>query len=78
MIISFISLSVFILQLMRSMGMHAHSELVAWILVSFLELCAVFVLVSIVLYSGGILAYTNWFFMMFYCLVFGACLISFW
>ncbi|EDW00485.1 ATP-binding cassette sub-family A member 13 [Drosophila grimshawi] len=63
--------------LMRSMGLHAHSELVAWILMSFMELLVIFVLISIVLYSGGILAFTNWFFMMFYCLVFGACLISF-
>ncbi|KAL7744190.1 hypothetical protein ACLKA6_009163 [Drosophila palustris] len=63
--------------LMRSMGLRSHSELVAWALVSFLELCGIFVLISLVLYSGGILAYTNWFFMMFYCLVFGACLISF-
>ncbi|EDW65647.2 LOW QUALITY PROTEIN: uncharacterized protein Dvir_GJ19374 [Drosophila virilis] len=63
--------------LMRSMGLHAHSELVAWILISFVELCVIFVLISIVLYAGGILVYTNWFFMMFYCLVFGACLISF-
>ncbi|XP_034475484.1 phospholipid-transporting ATPase ABCA1 [Drosophila innubila] len=63
--------------LMRSMGLRSHSELIAWALVSFLELCAIFVLISLVLYSGGILAYTNWFFMMFYCLVFGACLISF-
>ncbi|XP_060662090.1 phospholipid-transporting ATPase ABCA1 [Drosophila nasuta] len=63
--------------LMRSMGLRAHSELVAWSLMSFMELFVIFVLISLVLYSGGILAYTNWFFMMFYCLVFGACLISF-
>lgn len=63
---------------MRSMGMHAHSELIAWILISFAELFIIFMLVSLVLYIGGILVYTNWFFMMFYCLVFGACLISFW
>ncbi|XP_017004382.2 ATP-binding cassette sub-family A member 13 isoform X2 [Drosophila takahashii] len=63
--------------LMRSMGLKAHSELVAWALMSFLELCAIFVLISGVLYSGGILGYTNWFFMMFYCLSFGICLISF-
>ncbi|XP_017869201.1 PREDICTED: ATP-binding cassette sub-family A member 13 isoform X2 [Drosophila arizonae] len=63
--------------LMRSMGMHAHSELIAWILMSFAELFVIFVLVSLVLYIGGILVYTNWFFMMFYCLVFSACLISF-
>ncbi|KAH8303941.1 hypothetical protein KR044_000407, partial [Drosophila immigrans] len=63
--------------LMRSMGLRAHSELIAWALMSFLELFVIFVLISLVLYSGGILAYTNWFFMMFYCLVFGACLISF-
>nr|XP_016937083.1 ATP-binding cassette sub-family A member 13 isoform X1 [Drosophila suzukii]XP_016937084.1 ATP-binding cassette sub-family A member 13 isoform X1 [Drosophila suzukii] len=63
--------------LMRSMGLKAHSELVAWALMSFLELCGIFVLISVVLYSGGILGYTNWFFMMFYCLSFGICLISF-
>ncbi|XP_017124997.1 ATP-binding cassette sub-family A member 13 isoform X2 [Drosophila elegans] len=63
--------------LMRSMGLKAHSELVAWALISFLELCVIFVLISAVLYSGGILGYTNWFFMMFYCLSFGICLISF-
>lgn len=58
--------------------MHAHSELIAWILISFVELFVIFGLVSLVLYIGGILVYTNWFFMMFYCLAFGACLISFW
>ncbi|KMZ10890.1 glucosylceramide transporter ABCA12 isoform X1 [Drosophila simulans] len=63
--------------LMRSMGLKAHSELVAWALISFLELCVIFALISVVLYSGGILGYTNWFFMMFYCLSFGLCLISF-
>lgn len=63
---------------MRSMGLKAHSELVAWALMSLLELCVIFMLISVVLYSGGILAYTNWFFMMFYCLSFGVCLISFW
>ncbi|XP_017056200.1 ATP-binding cassette sub-family A member 13 isoform X2 [Drosophila ficusphila] len=63
--------------LMRSMGLKAQSELVAWALISFLELCAIFALISAVLYSGGILAFTNWFFMMFYCLSFGICLISF-
>ncbi|XP_016988642.1 ATP-binding cassette sub-family A member 13 isoform X2 [Drosophila rhopaloa] len=63
--------------LLRSMGLKAHSELVAWALMSFVELCVIFVLISVVLYSGGILGYTNWFFMMFYCLSFGVCLISF-
>ncbi|XP_020818664.1 ATP-binding cassette sub-family A member 12 isoform X1 [Drosophila serrata] len=63
--------------LMRSMGLKAHSELVAWALMSLMELCVIFMLISAVLYSGGILAYTNWFFMMFYCLTFGICLISF-
>ncbi|KAH8288118.1 hypothetical protein KR054_001076 [Drosophila jambulina] len=63
--------------LMRSMGLKAHSELVAWALMSLMELCVIFMLISAVLYSGGILAYTNWFFMMFYCLSFGVCLISF-
>ncbi|XP_033150502.1 phospholipid-transporting ATPase ABCA1 [Drosophila busckii] len=63
--------------LMRAMGLHAHSELLAWTIVSFVELLAIFVLVSIVLYAGGILAYTNWCFMMCYCLIFGICLISF-
>ncbi|XP_017085754.1 ATP-binding cassette sub-family A member 12 isoform X1 [Drosophila eugracilis] len=63
--------------LMRSMGLKAHSELVAWALMSFMELSAIFVLISAVLYSGGILGYTNWVFMMFYCLCFGVCLISF-
>ncbi|BFG01732.1 ATP-binding cassette sub-family A member 13 [Drosophila madeirensis] len=63
--------------LMRSMGLKAHSELLAWALMSLMELCLIFVLISVVLYSGGILSHTNWFFMMFYCLSFGACLISF-
>ncbi|XP_068154568.1 LOW QUALITY PROTEIN: ATP-binding cassette sub-family A member 13 [Drosophila tropicalis] len=63
--------------LLRSMGLQVHSELMAWILISFLELCCIFILTSLVLYSGGILAFTNWFFMMFYCLCFGLCLISF-
>ncbi|XP_070144515.1 glucosylceramide transporter ABCA12 isoform X2 [Drosophila kikkawai] len=63
--------------LMRSMGLKAHSELVAWSLMSLMELCVIFMLISAVLYSGGILAYTNWFFVMFYCLCFGICLISF-
>ncbi|KAH8238507.1 hypothetical protein KR032_007769 [Drosophila birchii] len=68
---------IFISQLLRSMGLKAHSELVAWALMSLMELCVIFMLISAVLYSGGILAYTNWFFMMFYCLSFGICLISF-
>ncbi|XP_022208657.2 ATP-binding cassette sub-family A member 13 [Drosophila obscura] len=63
--------------LMRSMGLKVHSELLAWALMSLMELCLIFVLVSLVLYSGGILSHTNWFFMMFYCLSFGACLVSF-
>ncbi|KAH8273384.1 hypothetical protein KR018_006518 [Drosophila ironensis] len=63
--------------LMRSMGLKAQSELVAWSATCLLELCVIFCLISVVLYSGGILAFTNWFFMMFYCLSFGVCLISF-
>ncbi|KAH8272412.1 hypothetical protein KR026_006078 [Drosophila bipectinata] len=63
--------------LMRSMGLKAQSELMAWALMSLMELCVIFCLISAVLYSGGILAFTNWFFMMFYCMSFGVCLISF-
>lgn len=63
---------------MRSMGLKAQSELMAWALMSLMELCVIFCLISAVLYSGGILAFTNWFFMMFYCMSFGVCLISFW
>lgn len=60
------------------MGLKAQSELMAWALMSLMELCVIFCLISAVLYSGGILAFTNWFFMMFYCMSFGVCLISFW
>ncbi|XP_037937529.1 ATP-binding cassette sub-family A member 13 [Teleopsis dalmanni] len=63
--------------IMRSMGLKPCSELTAWIIVTFAELVFIFTTITIIVYIGGILAYTKWLFIMIYLLIFGACLIAF-
>lgn len=63
--------------IMRSMGLKPCSELTSWILVTFVELLIIFLGVTFILYIGGLLMYASFVFVMFFLLVFGACLISF-
>ncbi|XP_037825912.1 phospholipid-transporting ATPase ABCA1-like [Lucilia sericata] len=63
--------------IMRSMGLKPCSELTSWCIVTFLELLIIFIGCSIILYSGGMVVYTKWLFVMIYLCIFGACLISF-
>ncbi|XP_073830918.1 lipid droplet defective [Musca autumnalis] len=63
--------------IMRAMGLKSCSELTSWCIVTFLEMLFIFLLVSIILYSGGMVVYTKWLFTMIYICLFGACLISF-
>ncbi|XP_059222779.1 ATP-binding cassette sub-family A member 13 [Stomoxys calcitrans] len=63
--------------IMRAMGLKSCSEMTSWCLVTFLELLVIFIMVSIVLYTGGMIVYTKWVFTMIYLCAFGACLISF-
>ncbi|XP_053667952.1 glucosylceramide transporter ABCA12 [Anopheles marshallii] len=63
--------------LMRSMGLKSGSETVSWVIATFIEICIVFLLGLIILYSGGILAYSSQIFLFFYMVVFGICLIGF-
>ncbi|XP_049289465.1 ATP-binding cassette sub-family A member 13 [Anopheles funestus] len=63
--------------LMRSMGLKSGSETVSWIITTFIEICIVFLLGLIILYGGGILAYSSQIFLFCYMVVFGICLIGF-
>uniref|UniRef100_A0A182MPU9 ABC transporter domain-containing protein n=1 Tax=Anopheles culicifacies TaxID=139723 RepID=A0A182MPU9_9DIPT len=63
--------------LMRSMGLKSGSETVSWVIATFIEICIVFLLGLIILYSGGILAYSSKIFLFCYMVVFGVCLIGF-
>uniref|UniRef100_A0A182WCU7 ABC transporter domain-containing protein n=1 Tax=Anopheles minimus TaxID=112268 RepID=A0A182WCU7_9DIPT len=63
--------------LMRSMGLKSGSETVSWVIATFIEICIVFLLGLIILYSGGILAYSSQIFLFCYMVVFGICLIAF-
>ncbi|XP_061396675.1 glucosylceramide transporter ABCA12 [Musca vetustissima] len=63
--------------IMRAMGLKSCSELASWCMVTFLEMLFIFILISIILYSGGMVVYTRWLFVMIYICLFGACLISF-
>ncbi|XP_058985855.1 ATP-binding cassette sub-family A member 13-like [Musca domestica] len=63
--------------IMRAMGLKSCSELTSWCIVTFLEMLFIFILVSIILYSGGMVVYTRWLFVMIYVCLFGASLISF-
>uniref|UniRef100_A0A182SLQ4 ABC transporter domain-containing protein n=1 Tax=Anopheles maculatus TaxID=74869 RepID=A0A182SLQ4_9DIPT len=63
--------------LMRSMGLKSGSETVSWIITTFIEIGIVFLIGLIILYSGGILAYSSQIFLICYLVVFGICLIAF-
>ena len=63
---------------MRAMGLKPCSEMAAWTIITFVELLVLFVAVSIILYTGGILMYTKWMFIMIFLIIFGSCLIAFW
>lgn len=60
------------------MGLKPCSELTSWIIFTFVELIAIFVGVTFILYIGGLLKFVSFIFVMFFLIVFGACLISFW
>jgi len=60
------------------MGMRESSELVSWIITTFVELAIVFLMAVIILYSGGIMQFSSKILIYVYLLLFGACVISFW
>jgi hypothetical protein len=62
---------------MRTMGMQESSELVSWLITTFVELAIVFLLSVVILYYGGIMAYSSKALIYLYLLVFGLCIISF-
>jgi hypothetical protein len=63
---------------MRTMGLHESSELVSWIITTFVELAVIFLLTEIILYGGGIMEYSDKLLIYIYLLIFGLCVISFW
>lgn len=62
---------------MRTMGMQESSELVSWIITTFVELAIVFLLAVMILYTGGIMQYSSKMLIYVYLLIFGLCVISF-
>lgn len=60
------------------MGMNDSSDLVSWIITTFLELAIVFLLAVTILYTGGIMEFSNKVLIYLFLLVFGLCVISFW
>lgn len=60
------------------MGMNYSSDLVSWIITTFLELAIVFLLAVTILYTGGIMEFSNKVLIYLFLLVFGLCVISFW
>uniref|UniRef100_A0AAG5DKP5 ABC transporter domain-containing protein n=1 Tax=Anopheles atroparvus TaxID=41427 RepID=A0AAG5DKP5_ANOAO len=63
--------------LMRSMGLKSGSESAAWLITTFIEISIVFLIGLVILYGGGILAYSSEIFLLCYLLVFGICMIAF-
>lgn len=63
---------------MRTMGMRESSELVSWIITTFVELAIVFFVCLVILYSGGIMQYASKLLIYIFLLIFGVCVISFW
>lgn len=63
---------------MRSMGLKASSEVITWIITTFIEITIVFLIACIILYSGGIVQHTGFIFLFLYLTLFGLCMISFW
>lgn len=57
--------------------MQESSELVSWIITTFVELSIVFLLAVMILYTGGIMQYSSKMLIYVYLLIFGLCVISF-
>lgn len=57
--------------------MHESSELISWIITTFVELAIVFLLAVVILYTGGIMQYSSKLLIYVYLLIFGLCVISF-
>lgn len=53
------------------------SELASWIITTFVELAIVFLLAVVILYTGGIMAFSSKVLIYLYLLIFGLCVISF-
>lgn len=62
---------------MRTMGMQESSELVSWIITTFVELAVVFLLAVVILYTGGIMEHSSTVLVYIFLLIFGLCVISF-
>lgn len=62
---------------MRVMGLKRSSEYLAWFITTTLELALVFLIVSTILYTGGIFQTTNKLFLLFFLLTFGSGTIAF-
>lgn len=65
------------LSLMRTMGLQESSDLVSWLITTFVELAIVFLLAVFILYTGGIMEYSSKVLIYSYLLTFGLCVISF-
>lgn len=63
---------------MRTMGLKESSEIVSWIIVTFVELAVVFLAALIILYIGGIMSFSSKILVYLFLLIFGICIISFW
>lgn len=62
---------------MRTMGLQESSELVSWIITTFVELAIVFFLAVVILYTGGIMEFSSKLLIYLYLIIFGLCVISF-
>lgn len=63
--------------IMRSMGLKSSSELVSWIITTFIEMFLIFVAVTVIMFHGVIITYTKFFFILTFLTTFGLCLMSF-
>lgn len=62
---------------MRTMGLKESSEMVSWTIVTFIELAIIFLLIVIILFTGGLLAFSSKIAIYAFLLIFGVCVISF-
>lgn len=57
--------------------MDESSDLISWIITTFVELAIIFLLAEVILFSGGIMEYSSKLLIYIFLLIFGLCVISF-
>lgn len=57
--------------------MDESSDLISWIITTFIELAIVFLLAVVILYTGGIMQFSSKLLIYLFLMIFGLCVISF-